>query len=403
MNKRIPQLDSIYQGDCLDVMKSWPDNFVDFCMTSPPYWGLRDYGVKGQIGLEPSFQEYVEKIVLMFREVKRILKKEGSLYLNLGDTYSGSNCGYGQTKESSGFQNVVKQPYYPSSRQRPPQALPKWSKWRRNEKDTVIVNHQHNPLPAKCLMGIPWRVALAMIDDGWILRNDIIWAKQVVFKDGSTIGNCMPSSVKDRFNKTFEYVFFFVKSKSYYFDLDAVRVPYKVGPRSFNYEADLVAQGRAGRYLRLKAEKYYFNYKENRHKLGPKEFNTEWEYRQYIRAGKNYKGKGALQNTIGGGAGGYFNVLKGKNPGSVWQYNTQPFPEAHFAVYPEHLLERPIKSSCPPGGIALDPFAGSGTTLVVAQRLGRRYLGIEISPEYIKIAEKRLLRDFRLATGTDGQ
>lgn len=187
-------VNSIQQGNCLNLMQCLPDDSIDFCMTSPPYWGLRDYGVLGQFGLEANWQEYVEKSVRIYEEVKRVLKKEGSFYLNLGDTYAGSNCGFGDYREK-GERGLNPSELYISVKK--PQAK--------------------TELLPKCLIGIPWRVALAMIDEGWILRNAIIWHKP----------NPMPSSVKDRLNNTYEFVFHFVKSPQYYYDLDAIRENHK--------------------------------------------------------------------------------------------------------------------------------------------------------------------------------
>ena len=276
MNKEIEHwINKIHQGDVFELLRQMPDECVDMVMTSPPYWGLRDYGVDGQIGLEKHPQEYINKMVSLMREIRRVLKKTGSVYLNLGDTY---------------FAKMASRPF--SNKTETPHPDGKW-------------------LQSKQLMGMPWRVAIACQNDGWILRNAIVWAKP----------NPMPSSVKDRLNNTYEHIFHFVQSRKYFYDLDAIREPHKVNT--------------------IERAKYGGNIQQ-------KEF-TENGMKKISRNG--------IPNPLG------------KNPGDVWQITTQPFPEAHFAVYPEKICEKPILSSCPKGGILLDPFMGSGTTALVAKKL----------------------------------
>jgi len=346
-------------GDSLEELKKFPNESVDCIVTSPPYWGLRDYGVEGQIGLEPTLEDYLEKMLKITAELKRVLKKSGVFFLNWGDCYGGNNsrasfggrAGFGNPREC-----VDKRPY-----------------------------------PAKCMALQNYRALIRMVDEqGWILRNIIIWHKP----------NHMPSSVKDRFTNTYEPVFMLVKSKKYWFDLDAVRVPHKT------------------------------------------ENLKDWENTEF-----NKRGKGAIVKP---------NLL-GKNPGDLWTIPTQPFPEAHFATFPEKLIEPMIKAGCPAEickkcgkareritkkewdnpvkanrtglkkdwhkvgasrmnegefptgvkyytigwtdcgcnagwkpGIVLDPFMGAGTTAVVAKKLGRDYIGIELNPDYVKMAERRI-------------
>lgn len=292
-------INRILRGDSLQRLHQLPEESIDMVMTSPPYWGLRDYEVRGQIGLERHPHEYLKKLWTVFDEVKRVLKKTGSIYVNMGDTY------------------------YCSS------------------KDGWLVPKQ--------LMLIPSRFAIGMQERGWTLRNDIIWVKP----------NTLPSSVKDRLSPKHEHVFHFVKSRKYYYDLDAIRVPCKNPKKSWN---------NAFNYRVREAKKKHYSI------IGVK--STKKEQEKYNQKGEKTEG----QN----------NHEKGKNPGDVWTINTKPFPEAHFAVYPEELCEKPIKSSCPKKGIVLDPFAGSGTTLLIAKKLQRKYLGIELNKKYIKIAKKRI-------------
>jgi site-specific DNA-methyltransferase (cytosine-N4-specific) len=335
-------------GDTLKVLKEIPDESIDCIITSHPYWSLRDYGVKGQIGLEPSLEEYLEKLLRITAELKRILKPTGILFWNHGDCYGGSLQGYGAKKPSeTGFQKPAGiDPRY--SKEKPPTAK----------------------LKAKCLALQNWRLILRMIDEqSWILRNVIIWHKP----------NHMPSSVKDRFTNTYEPVFMLVKRKKYYFNLDAVRVPPKT----------------------LENKTLSFNYRvrdaEKKSKQCPQFKATKEEIERY-KEEKPYHPSG--DPTIHGqrrppqpNQEGAFHPL-GKNPGDLWSISTQPSPpEArgkHFAIFPEKLVEPMILAGCPKDGIVLDPFCGSGTTCVVAKRLGRNYIGIDISKEFCEIAEKRL-------------
>jgi len=441
-------INQVVTGDCREVMAEWPENCIDFVMFSPPFWGLRDYGEeaesvwggdencdhkwdssevhhdnlrfrdpndtaevgnnanpevysepdrrqefcsrcgawRGQLGLEPNYRMYVQHLVEVGREIKRILKPSGSWYLNLGDTYAGSGCGTndhrGRTEKYADTEKLYGKPS--------PQSETK--------------------IPAKCKLLMPYRVALALVDDGWICRNDIIWLKP----------NPMPSSVKDRLNTTTERIFHFVKEKQYYYDLDAIREPW--GDKR---DHDI-------KRAKLGHEGY-----DGKHKTGE-------------------KGQGIKGQPVG-------NPKQGKNPGDVIEQTTEPFPEAHFAVYPPKLCEKPIKSSCPSKvcvecgepyerdveekeiesdykdfqrederakkakkdgmhtfyshsrrgvrkernfkgwkktcgcstdetrvGIVLDPMCGAGSTLIKAKQLGRKYIGIEISEEYAEITRERL-------------
>lgn len=344
---------------------------VDCIMTSPPYWGLRDYGVDGQLGLEKHPKEYIENLVKVFRESKKVLKDSGSLWLNLGDTYFGSwgNMSREQTKD------------YPKGR--PPSSYAQKDVW----------------LKPKQKMLIPHRTAIALQDDGWLLRNEVIWHKP----------SHMPSSVRDRLSNSFEYLFHFVKQKKYFYDLDSIREPHKTKGKTRGMTKKLFGGTTANREGRV------------------------------------------LDN------GGYSEA--GKNPGDLWSINPKPFPEAHFACYPTTLCSKPLLATCPnevckkcgvareriikkepskwkdksrkhktevtnffnkkgsggnPGGnwkrtkeetigwsdcgcgkgfepgVVLDPFVGSGTTLQEAQNQKKAGIGIEINKEYIKLIRKRL-------------
>jgi site-specific DNA-methyltransferase (adenine-specific) len=288
-------------GDSLEVMRGLKDESVDCVITSPPYWGLRDYGVDGQLGLEPHFNEYIFKLIAIFDEVKRVLKKEGTCWVNLGDTYSGNKEGKTDAKVSDYL------------------------------KETTTRLHKKAVIQEKCLCQIPSRFAIAMTDKGWILRNRIIWQKP----------NAMPSSVEDRFTVDYEDIFFFVKSKKYNFDTQ--RIPHK--------------------------------------EVSLKRIEKPWH-------GKLTKG-----HTLGGLKDGDMHKMchpDGRNMRAVWSVNTASLKEAHFATFPEALIEPMVLAGCPKGGVVLDPFFGAGTTGVVAKKLGRNYLVIELNPEYIKIAQKRI-------------
>lgn len=460
-------INQVVCGSFPAATRGWPDEKINLVIFSPPYWGLRNYGenvntvwggdprcehewievVKpassgspgretlegglatqnsaatrqkhisntcikcgawhGQLGLEPTYQMYVAHLVEVGREVKRILRKDGSWYLNLGDTYATHT-----SKRSGQFGKDIKEGF----------------------DDVYRQNRPKQDVPEKCKLLIPYRVALALIDDGWVCRNDITWHKP----------NVMPSSVKDRLNCTTEKVFHFVKSREYFYDLDAIREPFKES--SIKRISQVLDNQEGGEKQRL--------YREQ----------------NIIPAGGDLKQPAKilkrLKSHIQDGS------LIGKNPGDFWTINTRPFPKAHFAVYPEELCIKPIKSSCPTQvcrkcgrprermkeivgravtesmriagcneggeyhgqaqkdyasakaqnpsnakrrileamgrieqtvgftdcgcgagfepGIVLDPMCGAGTTLIVAKRQGIRFIGLDINPDYCEMARKRL-------------
>mgnify|MGYP003677504695 CR=1 FL=1 len=291
----------VLEGDVREVLKTLDEESVQCVVTSPPYWGLRDYGVDDQLGLEATPEEYVENMVSVFQEVKRVLRKDGTVWLNLGDTY----CGTGHKGEHTD---------------------PKHKEGRNGQK--IALNNKVAGLKSKDLIGIPWRVALALQADGWYLRSDIIWNKP----------NPMPESVTDRPTKSHEYIFLLTKSAKYYYDHEAIKEKgeYPAGTKA--------AKGSAKRYSTDLVNSR------------PPEY-------------KIYDGT--------------------RNKRSVWKITTKPYKEAHFATFPEELPELCIKAGTKKGDVVLDIFAGSGTTLRVASKLGRKGIGIELNPEYIKILKKR--------------
>jgi len=322
----------IIQGDSLEVLKTLPDESIDCCITSPPYWGLRDYGVDGQIGLEKTPEKYVSKMVEIFREIRRVLKKEGTVWLNLGDSYWGGGFG-----TSPGGNEDFAQRY-------PKQASNMGTADHETRKKLGALKKHHSIIKPKDLVGIPWRVALALQFDGWWLRQDIIWAKP----------NPMPESVTDRCTKSHEYIFLLAKSKKYYYDNEAIK------------EDSVDLESYVGRRFR------------NATKIAL------------------LKGRPGTPNTLEKSGGQFDKKYEKHNKRSVWTITTKPYKEAHFATFPEDLIVPMVKAGCPKDGIILDPFMGSGTTALVAKKLARNYLGIELNPEYIKIANERLRQDILL-------
>jgi len=542
------ELNKIICGDSLSVLKTFPDDFVDCVITSPPYWNLRDYNVEGQLGLEPTFQEYIQKLCDIFDEVKRVLKKEGTVFVNLGDTYSGNKEGKtdnkvseylkknsqgihkratiqekclcqipsrfaiamcerdsddiyelqkdfvcatmtcnktyalqkprttkkilsgireeveigasrtisqkdggmaeeksresksiqqeallgesgernnasneGKCKVSSPTENrstgevwrkssevcLLWMPDSPFSNDRPYEQ--RWSKtpernktiWlnlslaQKNELSERFSSFVHELqlgkreirlLPPRGRQNLSLRkrdipiellpVFKLVKQDRWILRNTIVWHKK----------NAMPSSVIDRFTNKYEQVFFFVKNKKYHFDLDLIRIPFETNEK----RPDGVIRNREYKYdskfNTMQAEK-----------MGSPRARVSRQY-------NTKKGTKTRQQEEQARAFGitpnpeteYERNPKGKNPGDVWTLTSQPYPEAHFATFPPNLIIPMVKAGCPEKGIILDPFMGSGTVAEVAKYLGRNYLGIELNPSYIKLAENRLRQEMLL-------
>ena len=316
----------IILGDCIEGMKTLPDGCVQTCITSPPYFGLRDYGGgDSEIGQEDTVDGYVQKMTEVFREVRRILRDDGTLWLNLGDSYmSAKNCA--PPPQTQGGQRGMPSDFVPA-----------------NRKD-------QKGLKTKDLIGIPWRVAFALQADGWYLRQDIIWSKP----------NPMPESVEDRCTKAHEYIFLLSKKPHYYYDHEAVKEP--------------LAEASYGRAERKK--------------------------KLMERTGKGTLGK-QIENGVDG-SHGYAGLALGRNgktgysedgkrnKRSVWTVNAKGYKGAHFAVYPENLIQPCVLAGCPKDGTVFDPFTGSGTTAVVALKNGRNFIGTELNPEYVKLAETRI-------------
>ena len=307
---------TLYGGDCREVLRELPAESAHCVVTSPPYWGLRDYGVVGQLGLEATPSEYVDNMVAVFREVRRVMRHDATLWLNLGDTFS-SRGGAGGTMSASGLVGGEKR-QQPRPEAGDPERFGRW-------------NRDWEGLKPKDLVGIPWRVAFALQADGWYLRSDIIWSKP----------NPMPESVTDRPTKAHEYLFLLSKSARYFYDAAAVR-------EAQSYPVTLAARV-SGAYQRDSGR------------------NDGSEHR----------------------SGGFVNGQSGRNLRSVWTIPTEPYPGAHFATFPRRLVEPCIKAGCPTDGVVLDPFAGSGTTLLVAQALGRKAIGIDLNPDYLRQALAR--------------
>jgi len=305
-------VDVVINKDVKRGLSCLPDNYIDMIITSPPYWGLRNYNVDGQIGQEKSPEEYTETLRSVFSACKRVLKDTGTLWLNLGDTYMSSggpsrHHGYSDPKNKEG----------------------------RNIDFLEPQSFEHKTIKPKDLVGIPWRVALALQQDGWYLRSDIIWHKP----------NAMPESVQDRPTRDHEYIFLLSKNKKYYYDADSIREPHTslddLKRRTNKMYSDNISKGGTGEQM-----------------LGR---NREEFYHP-----------------------------KGRNKRTVWTIPTKPYPNSHFAVFPKDLVSLCVQAGCPEDGIVLDPFCGSGTTLEVAWEHNRHYVGIELNIDYIPLIQKRL-------------
>lgn len=307
------ELDTIFCGDALDVLRTLPDNFVHCCITSPPYYALRDYGVDGQIGREDTPAQYVARLTEVFSEVRRALLPSGTLWLNIADTY----CGTGSKGDHLDPKN-------PSGR---------------NGQCVSLAQRVEN-VKAKDMIGIPWMLAFALRDRGWYLRSDIIWQK----------ANPMPESCKDRPSRCYEHIFLMAKSRKYYFNAEAIAEP--------------VAESTPMRMRR--------KFGKNKYSAG-----IPGQTHQHLN---DYRPNGYAEEDIP--------LLRNKR--DVWQINSVPYKGAHFAAYPPKLVETCLLAGCPPDGIVLDPFLGSGTTAAVAKQMGRHYIGIELNPDYCALAEQRI-------------
>lgn len=333
----------IVQGNCLEVLRDMPDELVDCVVTSPPYWGLRAYEAnpvvwgedkdckhkweteigktiqyqiclhcsawRGQLGLEPTIELYISHLVEIFAECKRILKKTGTMWINIGDSYAGT-----------GNKGEYLDPKYPNGR----------------TGQAVAINNKVEGVQSKSLCQIPERLSIALTDQlGLIKRNTIIWWKR----------NCMPSSASDRFTVDFEPIYFFTKHQNYWFE--------------------------------QQLEDSYW---------------AAYDKRSLVPGGVKHKlGKSTSGNYAFNGTGYTEGGMRNKR--TVWDIPTEPSSDAHFAVFPRSLVYTPIAAGCPPGGVVLDPFAGTGTTCLEAKEQGKNYIGIELSPQYVEIANNKLRQE----------
>ncbi|MFT2788892.1 DNA-methyltransferase [Serratia sp. T13T92] len=328
-----------YVGDCVELMRKMPERAFHTCVTSPPYYGLRDYGVDGQIGLEPTPEEFIEKLVGVFREVRRVLRDDGTLWVNIGDTYATGGRGGGGSFMDARSDGAWKGKNAVTGWRSAPQGM------------------KH-----KDLIGIPWMLAFALRADGWYLRQDIIWHKP----------NPMPESVRDRCTKAHEYVFLFSKSPRYYFDHEAFKEP-------------AVGNGEIGTGVG-------WNHSS---KVDPRDVRAERtrSKRDSFKRGDSKRGQ-----AIPGQAYGTHRAERDesawdtnlRNRRSVWTIATRPFKGAHFATFPPALVEPCILAGSPAGGAVIDPFGGSGTTAGVAAAYSRKAVLCELNPEYAALVPSRV-------------
>ncbi|MCR4302278.1 MAG: site-specific DNA-methyltransferase [Sulfuricaulis sp.] len=346
---------TIVQGDAIKSLRLLDDQSVNCCVTSPPYWGLRDYGVTGQLGLESTPQEYVEKMVQVFREVRRVLRDDGTVFLNLGDSYSGSGKG-GNPPESKHQKQATNHG-----------SCFAVGETARSEAVTNVSRRWTTELgiAPKNLIGIPWRVAFALQADGWYLRQDIIWAKP----------NPMPESVRDRCTKSHEYIFLLAKSEKYYYDFESMQEPMVTNDNRKPYAPGQV-DARGNGHDRGGGQ-------QRKPKGNAKTFRGGGAYTQ----GQSFDNSADVERQSHGNTP---NEKGTRNRRSVWTVSTKPYKEAHFATFPPDLIEPCILAGCPEGGVVLDPFGGSGTTGLVAQRHGRQAVLLELNPAYIDLTVNRI-------------
>ena len=330
-------MNQIMFGDALDMLKTIKTECVDTCVTSPPYFGLRDYGVDGQIGLEETPEQYIERLSAVFREVRRVLKNDGTLWIVIADSYAGSGKGSALYPENA-------------------------KKYKQGTNHDMIgasatVKAKTPGIKPKNLIGIPWLLAFALRADGWYLRDDIIWVKP----------NPMPESVKDRCTKSYEHIFMLAKSPHYYFDGEAISEPITESTtRRLSQSID--HQSGSSRAFR----KTNGNMKAAAPRYGGKKYTATPDKFNRTKSG------------------GIYEYRSRRNKRNVWTVTTKPYKGAHFATYPPDLIEPCILAGSRKGGIVLDPFLGSGTTAAVAQSLEREYIGIELNQDYEPLIRERL-------------
>jgi len=413
------ELNKVYLGDALETIKTFPDESIDCVVTSPPYYALRDYGIDGQIGLEETPEAYIQKLVDLFREIRRVLKDDGTIWVNIGDSYNGYKANANASTFDSPFVGGDMAGAHPARKSG--------------------FGLEANNLKPKDLIGIPWMLAFALRADGWYLRQDIIWHKP----------NPMPESVTDRCTKSHEYIFLLSKSQKYYFDYEAIQeeAVTQIDPRIGNrVEYDGMRKGQEGTgnraFVSLKVKEprtkncQYDGQRPNSFHI-MREFGQEWQPQVKIKghqmggrkygesddphhqtkSGKDYMPQmrwgsgtkkertheqGYSQAENGGhrdNSGGFdceMSIRDGvvvRNKRDVWTVNVRPNKEAHFATYPQTLITPCILAGCKTGGVVLDPFMGSGTTGIVARKLNRNFVGCELNPEYQKMAERRIFNE----------
>lgn len=410
-------INQILIGDSLEILKKLPKKSINMCITSPPYWSLRNYDVEGQLGLEPTFEEYIKKLCDIFDEVKRCLKEDGTCWVNLGDTYIGNGI-----SRHKGYSDPKKQKV--------------------GEIDYDEPSAMKQTIPPKCLAQIPSRFAIEMCNRGWILRSEIIWRKP----------NAMPSSCRDRFTTDFEKIFMFSKNQKYYFKQQFEEPLTKenrdygiVRQRTMNYKGKFSNYGaKSESYGSPRTRTQRTKYKEGERAGLQREPSLKErrvfeiiqpEIANYLRRYLTSEKKRVLDNVFGehkwthwirkdkSGASlpspddwrelkkiinfdekfdkemtemeiylddGMMWKNKGKNKRAVWDINTKPSNLQHLAIYPEKLIEIPIRAGCPVNGIVLDPFAGSGTTGIVARKQNKNFILIELNTNYAEIIKERL-------------
>ena len=339
---------TILTGCCLSILSTLPDQSVHTCVTSPPYWGLRDYGSAGQLGLEQTHNDFVARMVEVFASVRRVLRDDGTLWLNLGDSYANGGCG---------------------ARDRD-----RWPKQSRNDHQPTHAKRLTGLKP-KDLVGIPWRVAFALQEDGWYLRSDIIWSKP----------NPMPESVTDRPTKAHEYLFLLSKNDRYYYDHEVVKEP-MAAASVVRLAQDVAGQAGSGRANGGAKTNGPMRAVGKSPKGNAKTFRGGGAYTQ----GQSFGNGRTVERDSHGNTP---NETGLRNRRSVWEVPTVGLSEAHFATFPPRLIEPCVLAGSPVGGTVLDPFFGAGTTGLVAQRHGRHCVGIELNPEYVQLAARRLRND----------
>ena len=358
---------TIRHGDCREVLRTLPAESVHCCVTSPPYFGLRDYGVNGQIGLEPTPDAFVAELVSLFGEVRRVLRDDGTLWLNLGDSYN-NRTKVRDTNHQPALNDFVDD---------------NWAE--RAAAGGVRMSIVDGDLKEKDLLGVPWLTAFALRADGWYLRDAIVWAKP----------NGMPGSQQDRCTSSYEMIFQFSKSRHYWSDFDAIKTP----PRESSLvrtAQDLQAQAGSHRANgggktngTMKAVGGLSGSPHGRHALGeaipPKERRSD-KQRGHSRKHDGFNDRwDAMERSE--------QQAKPATMRNVWFVAPAQFKEAHYAVMPDEIARRCILAGCPEGGTVLDPFLGAGTTAMVATRLGRDCIGIELNHENVGIADRRIQGD----------